>query len=61
MFGANGIGMDVSRTTGSVTVNELAQSRVRVEDISASSGGTFQPLEVCIDGETSTIYVLVQS
>jgi len=63
IFGANGIGIDVARNTGAMTINELAQSRVIAQDISASSslGGTFQPLTICENGVTSTINVLVQS
>lgn len=62
-FGANGIGVDVSRNNGAMTINELARSNVSVQDISASAslGGTFQPLQVCIDGVTSTINVLVEN
>jgi hypothetical protein len=61
-FGANGIGVDVSRNTGAMMINELARSNVSVQDISASAslGGTFQPVQVCIDGVTSTINVLVE-
>lgn len=74
-FGADGIGVDVGRNTGAVTINELAQSNVRTEDIGASAATTtitettllndlnasFQNLEVCIAGVTSTIKVLVQN
>lgn len=58
-FGANGIGVDVSRNTGAMTVNELAVSRVRMEDISAN-GGVVRAFDVCIDGVTTSVNFLTQ-
>jgi hypothetical protein len=39
-FGANGIGVDVARNTGAMTINELARSNVSTEDVSASSSSS---------------------
>lgn len=58
-FGANGIGVDVSRNTGAMTINELATSRVRMEDISAN-GGVVRAFDVCIDGVTTSVNFLTQ-
>lgn len=59
-FGANGIGVDVSRNTGAMTVNELAQSRVDTQDISANGAGVVRAFDICIDGVTTSVNFLTQ-
>jgi len=59
-FGANGIGVDVSRNTGAMTINELARSRVVTQDISANGAGVVMALDVCIDGVTTSVNFLTQ-
>jgi len=58
-FGANGIGVDVGRNTGAMIINELARSRVEVQDLSAS-GGVVRAFDVRVDGVTTSVNFLTQ-
>jgi hypothetical protein len=57
-FGADGIGVNISRNNGAMTINELARSRVEIQDISAN--GVARAFDVCIDGVTTSVTFLTQ-